>query len=204
MSPKLRSRYGADRSKKIVKKPALLFFIFVLSEACHSYNDVSLISKEVKFFWGKNRNWRSKPKITSFWSIWVLKKHSCSSLGKGRQWSTDKEIDGRICSKKLMHPLKAQEHMHQCELFGCLFPLPSAFLLAWWLKANDSHGCQQQEEIAADFMLSQYWETQRNWMLRLLTYVVETDFRSMQTEMHNLNKVMSQTSSVFIENIPDV
>lgn len=41
-------------------------------------------------------------------------------------------------------------------------------------------------------------------MLRLLTYVVETDFRSTQTEMHNLNKVMSQTSSVFIENIPDV
>lgn len=41
-------------------------------------------------------------------------------------------------------------------------------------------------------------------LLRLLTYVVETDFRSMQTETHNLNKVMSQTSRVFIENIPDV
>lgn len=53
-------------------------------------------------------------------------------------------------------------------------------------------------------MLFQHWETQCNWMLRLLTYVVETDFRSTQTEMHNLNKVMSQTSSVFIENIPDV
>lgn len=49
-----------------------------------------------------------------------------------------------------MRPLMAQEHMHQGELFVCLFPLPSASLLVWGLKANESHGCQQQKVRAAD------------------------------------------------------
>lgn len=44
--------------------------------------------------------------------------------------------------------------------FGYLFPLPSPPLPVWWIKANESHGCQQQDEgRAVDFMLSQHWES---------------------------------------------
>lgn len=80
-------------------------------------------------------------------------------------------------------------------------PLSLNILIAGWLKESDNDECQQQEkERTADFKMLPY----RQKLLRLLTYVVETDFLSMQTEMHNPNKVTSQISTVFIENIPDV
>lgn len=45
-------------------------------------------------------------------------------MGKGRQWSTDKGRDGRACSKKFMHLLRPQKHMHQSKPLAASSPFP--------------------------------------------------------------------------------